>query len=188
MSLTRRVMMHFVIGSANSRRLFDVTFRTSKQRSDNKKVIMKKAVDSFGLRAVVAALVLILPGMPVLGGHACAMTAKTETASRPDTVCACCATTGHREARHRCCCAPGVPVRGLVGVDRCSCGQTPSDAPPALPANPSQNRINPLRPLTQLLDTLAASPESLGLGCLSTVDISPSKAPAAHLLCCVWRC
>ncbi len=157
-------------------------------RREGPKGTMKHAMETIGFRAVALTLALTLTGVPAVFGHACTMTDDAKAGSGSCTTCAFCAKPNQHGSDQECCCSPSEAGWRGVGVDRCSCGQNPSDLPPALPADPSQNRINPLRSLVQIAAILTVSSGDFGFGDMSDVGICPSEPSATHLLCCVWRC
>ena len=145
---------------------------------------MKQAFDMSRFRMLALVLTVTVSAMPMLCGNACAMSfASPEVCAD----CACCAKTGHERTSGGCCRSQSELAPRFADAENCTCTQSPSNMPPVLPADPSQDRINPPRSHVQVTAESAVSSEVCGFGDLF-LNMSQCKPPPAHLLCCVWRC
>jgi hypothetical protein len=143
---------------------------------------MIRAFDRLGTKVVALLAALTVFCAPVMCVHACMMTDGTHV------------NAGTSDRSYECSCCAKCRVMSSAKSNRpsaanggCTCGQNSSELPPALPADPSQDRINLTRPSASVMSAPAVFTDACVFGGLS-VNLAPCKPAAEHVLCCVWRC
>ena len=133
----------------------------------------------------ILGLVLVFAAMPITATHLCGA-AVGQNAAYPARACSCCGASDTADCMRACCRHESKPPAKMT-AEGCACNPLPANQPPAIPVDPSQERLTGTRNVSSTALPWAASGE-FGAPADLFAGVMPCKPPPAHVLCCTWRC